>query len=518
MFYLVSAFQAVEVFGPLLTRKLLEILLVSLFAMLVFSNVITTLSNFFLSEDLELVISLPVSKASFHYARLAESLTQSSWMMAMFGLPLFLAYGLVYEVGWTYYALLVVVVPCFLLIPASLGLVISAVMVNVFPARKAREALVVIGLLLVLSLVVLIRLMRPEQLVNAQAFESLAAYVAEMQAPVPEFFPPRWVGDVLVSQLQGRTFPQMSFGLLVTGALAALGSSRWLVSALYDGGWAKGQEAREARFAQAGWLDRLLGWVRRGLPADMAPIVEKDVKVFFRDPSQWSQVFLLGSLIVIYLFSVSALPVDVVRGPFMQGFKNALAFLNLGMAGFVMAGIAVRFQFTAVSGEGRAFWLLRTGPLDPQRYLVAKTLLGLLPMFIVGEVLILASNAILDSPVSLSVIGGITAALLAFSLSGLAMGLGAFFPDFKADNAAKASAGLGGVLFMVLGIIHIAVVIGLEVPVVWFIMRAGFEERALTGAEISVSVVMFLLVTALSLAVTVLPVKHAAKRLWERSI
>jgi ABC-2 type transport system permease protein len=246
--------------------------------------------------------------------------------------------------------------------------------------------------------------------------------------------------------------------------------------------------------------------------------VEKDVKVFFRDPAQWSQVFLLGSLIVIYLFSVSALPVDVVRGPFMQGFKNALAFLNLGMAGFVMAGIAVRFQFTAVSAEGRAFWLIRTGPVDPQRYLVAKILPGLVPMLVVGEVLILASNAILDSPVSLSIIGGITAFLLAFSLSGLAMGLGATFPDFKADNAAKASAGLGGVLFMVLGILHIGLVILLEAPVVWFILRAGFEQRGLTVSEWVISAGLFLLVSALSLAVTVLPVRRAAKGLWERSI
>ncbi len=516
--YLVGAFQEVEVFGPLLTRKLLEILLVSLFAMLIFSNVITTLSNFYLSDDLELVLSFPVARGSFHYARLAESMTQSSWMMAMFGMPLFLAYGYVHGAGLAYYALLLVVVPAFLLIPAAIGVSFASILVNVFPARRAREALVVMGLLLVVAVFLFLRLVRPEQLVNAQAFESLAAYVAELQSPIPDFFPPRWAGDVLISELQGRPFPVLSLGLLVSGAGAALAGSRWLVMSLFDGGWSKSQEAGDARFATAGWLDGILSVVRRVLPADMGPVVTKDVKVFFRDPSQWSQVFLLGSLIMIYLFSVQALPVDVVRGPFMQGFKNALAFLNLGMAGFVMAGIAVRFQFTAVSGEGRAFWILRSGPVKAERYLLAKALPGMLPMLVVGETLILASNSILDSPLSLSLIGGLTALLLAFSLSGLAMGLGASFPDFKADNAAKASAGLGGLLFMVLGLVLVGVVIGLEAPVVWFILRAGFEERALSVGEIQISAVLITVVCAICIAVTIVPIRKAARGLWERAI
>ena len=38
----------------------------------------------------------------------------------------------------------------------------------------------------------------------------------------------------------------------------------------------------------------------------------------------------------------------------MSGFlKNVYAFVNLGMAGFVMATVAVRFVFPAVSAEGR---------------------------------------------------------------------------------------------------------------------------------------------------------------------
>ena len=516
--WLVGAFHQVEVFGPLLTRKLLEVLLLSLFAMLVFSNIITTLSSFYLSEDLELVISLPVGRETFHYARLLESMVQSSWMMAMFGLPVFLAYGWVYEAPASFYLLLMLVVPAFLLIPAALGVAFSSTLVNVFPARRAREAMAVLGLLLVVALFILLRMLRPERLVNAQAFESLAAYVAEIQAPIPDFFPPRWAGEVLLAGLQSRPIPFLKLGLLVFGAGAALGVSRWVTTRLFEGGWSKSQEARAARMAESRILDRLLGVGTKLLPQRLAAVVIKDVKIFFRDPAQWSQVILLGSLIVIYLFSVSALPVDVVRGPFMQGFKNALAFLNLGMAGFVMAGIAIRFQYTAVSGEGRAFWMIRSAPIGARGFLLAKALPGMVPMLVVGEVLIVASNAILDSPLSLTLIGAGTAFFLAFALSGLAMGMGAAAPNFKADNAAKAAAGPGGILFMVLGLLLVGVVILLEALPVWFLLRAGFEDRLLSGSEMWISCALFTGAAAICVFAAFWPVRLASRGLWERPI
>lgn len=91
VYFLVGKFLDIEGFGPFLARKLMEMLLASLFVMLTFSNIITALSTFYLSDDLELVLSLPISRPTFHYARFLDTLTQSSWMMALFGVPVFLA-------------------------------------------------------------------------------------------------------------------------------------------------------------------------------------------------------------------------------------------------------------------------------------------------------------------------------------------------------------------------------------------------------------------------------------------
>ncbi|HJN73920.1 MAG TPA: hypothetical protein QGF58_08320 [Myxococcota bacterium] len=516
--YVAELFYQVEVFGPLITRKLLELLLLALFSMLMFSNVVTALSSFYLSEDLELLLSLPVSRETFFYTRLVDTLGQSSWMMGMFGVPVFLAFGLAANAGWPYYASLLVVIPSFLLIPAAAGAVVSSLLVNGFSARRTKEVLAVLGILFIVSIFILLRVMQPERLLNAQDFESLAAYVATLQNPMPLLVPPRWAGDVLGATLQGRPFPWDQLVLLLSGAIGFTGLSRWITMRLWADGWTRAQEATRARLAKAGGFDRALKVLTRRLPGQQATLLIKDAKVFVRDPAQWSQVFLLVSLVVIYLFSVQALPLDFIRGAYAQAFKNALAFLNLGMAGFVMAAIAVRFQFASISGEGRAFWIIRTAPIEPVRYIWTKAFPGWLPMLLVGEILVVASNVILESPVELTCVGAASVLLLSLGISGIAVGVGATYPDFKADNVARAAAGPGAILFMITALVFVALVVALEAMPVWYLLKADLEGASLTNRELAISALLYSASIGACALAAWLPVKRAAAGLWARDL
>jgi len=518
LYFIIGGFYGVEVFGPLLTRKLMEILLISLFTMLCFSNVITALSTFFLSEDLELLLSMPIPRPTLHYSRLAETAVQSSWMMAMFGLPVFLAYGLVYEAPLAYYGLLLVVVPAFVAIPVAIGALIATVLVNVFPARRTRELMALGGLLAVVGLFLLLRLLKPERFTDAQAFANLAAYVAEIQTPLPALFPPTWAASLLMASLQRHEMPWLSLGLMVSGAVAVVAIGRWAGARLFVPGWSKSQEARAARGAEKAWLKGLVSLATSLVPVSWRPIVTKDVRTFFRDPSQWSQVFLLGSLIVIYLFSIQAIPMEQFRGPWALAMRRALAYLNLGMAGFVMAGVAIRFQFAAVSGEGRAFWVARSAPVEPVGFLWAKSLLGLVPMLVVGEILAVASSVILDAGSFLVVLAAGTAAFLAVALGGIAVAMGAVYPNFKADNASKVATGPAGVLYMVLALTLVAVVLGLEAWPVYAWLRAGATDTEISARSWALSAALLVTAGGLCLAAGLLPVRRAARILWARGL
>ena len=94
-------------------------------------------------------------------------------------------------------------------------------------------------------------------------------------------------------------------------------------------------------------------------------MLEKDIRVFFRDNTQWSQLLLLAALVVVYLYNFSVLPLE--KSPIrLEYIRNQLAFLNMGLAGFVLSAISVRFIFPAVSGEGGAFWIIRDIPGQPE--------------------------------------------------------------------------------------------------------------------------------------------------------
>src|SRR5262249_17440647 len=84
---------------------------------------------------------------------------------------------------------------------------------------------------------------------------------------------------------------------------------------------------------------------------------------------------------------------DLQRIPYMSGFiKNVYGFVNMGMVGRVMASVAVRFVFPAVSAEGQAVWIVRTSPVSLRDFLWAKFWAGLVPVLLLTELLTVAAN------------------------------------------------------------------------------------------------------------------------------
>src|SRR6185295_15200465 len=242
------------------------------------------------------------------------------------------------------------------------------ILVNTFPARRARDILMLMGLLFAASLVIVLRFIRPEQLLRVESLPDLTDFFATLQSPVTPLLPSFWAGETIFASLRGGR-DLLHAGALWTTAFASIvivraASERW-----YFSGYSRSQEASKARFTRF----RTLDVVARALPLSSVrrQLLLKDVKIFLRDVSQWSQLLLLLALVLLYLYNFRVL--DLERVPYMSLFiKNVYAFVNLGMAGLVMATIAVRFVFPAVSAEGAAFWIVRTAPVSLRDFLWSK--------------------------------------------------------------------------------------------------------------------------------------------------
>jgi ABC-2 type transport system permease protein len=418
---------------------------------------VTALSTFFLSEDLRLLLAAPVAARRLFHARFVRTVLQSSWMVVVFIVPLLAGAGLGHCAPASFYLAAPLAVVPFVIIPVAIGTAVTLLLVNIFPARRARDILMLMGLLFAGSLVVLLRMIQPEQLLKVESLPDVTDFFATLQSPITPLLPSFWVAESVFASLQGRV-DWLHLAALWTTALAltvlvAAANERW-----HFLGFSKAQEARKTRFTRL----ELLETIARRLP--LSPVSRhlllKDLKIFLRDVSQWSQLLLLLALVLVYLYNFRVL--DLERIPYMSGMiKNTYAFVNLALAGLVMSTVCARFVFPGVSAEGAAFWIIRTAPIALRSFLWSKFWIGLLPVVLLIEGLTVTANHFLGIDPFLRVVAAAAVIFMSLGMVGLATGLGARYPRFNADNPSQVAGSYGGVAFMIVAVLYTIVLIAL---------------------------------------------------------
>jgi ABC-2 type transport system permease protein len=499
-----------------LAVKLLALVLLSFMAILLLSNVIAALSSFFLARDLELLMASPTDPLRVYGARLAETTTYSSWMVALMMVPILAAYGVVYDGGILYAGVALTSLVAFFVIPAVVGSAVTLLLVNVFPARRARDLLALIGLFAAAGVVLLFRLLRPEQIVSPEGFNSLVDFIAALQTPGSVWLPSEWAAEAIMAPLRRRRADWFPLFLLLStaGGLVVVGA--WLHGRFFPEGYSRAQEGaslREVGARRSSRLDAALS----GFGASTRALVVKDIRSFFRDTTQWSQLILLAVLVVVYVYNIRVLPLfsGVEVGFFLV---NVISFLNLGLAGFVLAAIAARFLFPAISLEGRTLWLLRSSPLVLRRLVWSKYWVNVVPLLVVALVLTAATNYILEVGTFVMVLSLVTITGMTFAIASLALGFGAMFPRFDTDNAADIPTSFGGLVFMMTAVGYLAAVIVLEAWPVYVVLRARME-----GAPLSVStwgglVAGLAAAAALTVVAIRVPIRVAVRRVQELEV
>ena len=499
-------FRGVTDIGALLAGKLLGLMLVSFFSILLLSNIITALSSFFLARDLDMLVAAPVDWLRLYGAKLLETLVHSSWMVVLLAIPMFTAYGVAYHGGWAFPLIVIAAFVPFLVIPTVLGTAITLILVNVFPARRTRDILSLIAVLAAAGLVLLFRLLRPEQLARPEGFRSLMDFIVLLRAPTSPLLPSEWAQNAVMGWLRGGSIA-LPFYLLWSSAAAAIVLGALLHRALYMRGFTKAQESGQS-FARENAAKKLFYWALGPIGVLRRELVLKELRLFFRDTTQWSQLILLAVLIVVYVFNIKYLP---LTGEGLTFFiVNIVPFLNLVLAGFVLASIAARFIFPGVSLEGRTLWLLRSSPMRMHDLLWAKFWVGTAPLLALALVIVGATNYLLKTSDFMMMVSIVSITLLTFAIAGLAIGFGTLYPQFETENAAQIPTSFGGLLFMMSAVGVIGGMVILEArPVYGYLSARAFG----TDANPVEMIIGFTLAAALCLTSTILPIRLALRRL-----
>ena len=314
-----------------------------------------------------------------------------------------------------------------------------------------------------------------------EAFASVLVYLRDITAPAWPWLPSTWAYDSFVATLSGHSrmalfHAGLAWSCAVFLSLLSVGVSK----SIYFRGYSKSQMAVIRLFNRRG------RWIRKIMTACFAgPVrafISKEVKTFWRDQTQWSQIFLIAALVVIYVYNFSVLPLE--RSPIKTVYlQNLLAFLNMALAAFVLTAVAARFAYPSVSIEGSAFWIVRSGPISIRTYLWIKFIIYWMPLLLLTEVLIIITNLLLQVTPLMMALSTLTLFCITPGVVSLGIGLGAAFPDFGAENPAQSVTSFGGLTFMILSALQIGIVIFLEAGPVYRLFMADLYGHQLTRGQ-----------------------------------
>ena len=478
-------------------------------SILLLSNLVSALSTFFLARDLDMLVAAPLDWGRFYLAKLGETVIHSSWMVALLALPLLAAYAVAWDGG--------------LLFPfVALGRTDSAADHSrrdrfgrdAHPGERVPRATrratcsgwspsSPAG-----ALVVMLRMLRPEQLARPEGFQNLVDFLAVLRTPSHPLLPSEWASGMLMNWLTrvGRSAADRA---AVDHRGCGRGDGRGVAPSPLRERLCRAQEGADSFVRGTRW-DGVARRLLVGMPPMRREFILKDLRTFFRDSTQWSQLILLGVLVMVYLFNIQALPLFTgEKVPVLL--VTLIAFLNQGLAGFVIAAIAARFIFPAVSLEGRQMWLLRSSPLDPIAMLRSKYLVGVLPLLLLAVGLTYSTNKLLRASDFMVLVSLLTVVCYTLAIGGLALGIGTLFPQYDSENAAQIPTSFGGLVFMLLAVALLGAVISLEaLPVVEHLRAA--QAGAPAGVD-ATGWLAFGAAAALCVLAGWLPLRLAARRL-----
>ena len=191
-------------------------------------------------------------------------------------------------------------------------------------------------------------------------------------------------------------------------------------------------------------LDRLLATL--GLRPETRAHVAKDLRLFFRDTTQWAQTALLFGLLAVYVLNLR----QFTRRMDVPFWLNAVSYLNLGACALNVATISTRFVFPQFSLEGRRVWFIGLAPTGLPRVLTLKFRIAAGLALLLALPLVILSTRLLHLGWPRTLFFSSAIIIITLTLNALATGLGALYPNFRETNPSKIVSGFGGTLTLIL--------------------------------------------------------------------
>jgi ABC-2 type transport system permease protein len=439
-----------------MVRGLFGMFFAALLVMLVFSSGIILYGSLFRSRESAFLLTLPARVERVFLHKFQNAVILSSWGFLLLGSPMVMAFGLAARAPWYYFLMLLPFMVAFIYLPAAIGAILCLGIVYLVPRHRlwvmAIAASLAVGgaVWAVWSLAV-----HPagEPFTPSWIQQMLGRLGVTEQRLLPSW----WLSSGLIEASRGQWAEGLLFLALIASnalffrqlAVAVAGRSyRAAYSALC------GLENARRRVRPA-WLDAAIIRSFRFLPMQVRLLIVKDLRLFRRDPLQWSQFLIFFGLLVLYFSNIQHFAYDIHYASWM----SLVSFMNVCVVGLLLSTFNTRFIFPMVSLEGRSFWVLGLLPVRRETILWSKFLFAVMGAAIPSSLLIVLSDLKLDVPWPIMASHQLTCVLLSVGLAGIAVGLGAKLPNLREETPSRIAAGFGGTLNLVASTLFILVIV-----------------------------------------------------------
>ena len=507
--FIVIKVLLIDIIGEVVAKRILSMLLMTIFFMVFFSATITSLTSFFVADDLNIILSLPLGFESIFFSRFIKSLINSSWMPFGFSLPVIFGFASAMNSGTGIYFLSVFILIFFLVIPVALSSIFITLIVRLFPATRIKEILIIGGITAFSLLYIWFRLFEPERFLNPDGLSTMVEFIVKFDVPGSLLIPSTWASELIFEGIKNSPLNLSLLFALVSTSITSVMIASLFIDSLYLEAYSRTSEGRKRGYVKSLMAQRIADSLP--LPPLFRVILTKDLLEFVRQPSQWSQLILLLALLVVYIYNFKYFKNIELTGLISQW---GLYFLNMGLCGLVIASLGARFVYPAISLEQRSFYLYKAAPVSMKNFVYSKFLIYAIPITISSVVVTIISNLILRSSYEYFIISSVMSFIIGIVVSGLGISIGGIYPNFRATDPAAIPASTGGVIYMISSISVIILLILLTVYPTALFRFPSLSQGG--GYQMYIIICLHIIaIIAITVFSTVFMLKYAIKRLEE---
>ncbi len=437
-----------EEIGAGIVYRIFSLMFSMFFIMLIMSSIVSSIATFFRTAELEFLFSTPMRVSSIFTVKLIENGVYSSWATSIMAFPLLIALGMAYSAGPAFYVLSISIFLLLILTATMIGLIVVFLFSSFFLRHSTGMVVLLLLLILAVGGLMIFFGKAPDifNLPQTTSLNEVNQYIASLEVEQFRYIPSGIAAEAIFNII--HKLPNRNNYLYLGIMFLILIPFIWVINAMYRKKYISfGMSMATKKAVMKNRMARF-----SSLSSKTFLMIQKDIVIFLRDPSQWGQSLIFLTLLTFYVISL-------IRSPIY--FKTAfytyiLAFANLGFSAYISATMSVRFIYPLISLEGNSFQLIKTS-IPMRRFFNAKLIFNFIVVFILGEALVTGTNIFLGLDTAVIVVSMLVIFIMSFGITIINIGFGAIFPEFNEKNPSKIASGFGGIISAIVSLVYVGI-------------------------------------------------------------